>query len=225
MYTITVSPENLDNVSPLKIEYWITNRYVSEGTTYDSTKISKSLSATEAYKSEGVALDEIVPATGTTEGGAEGVYWKSRQLPSTDKQTHTSGVDKTTVTTGTDITRVRYWGKAWQYSSDDGKTWETFESTDQVVAYYLQKTTVTDEIQTEVVDWGEVPHTGYNSTNFVLVDYAVKYQSGELNPNTFAQDGKTLAFHCNYNTDLNKTVLSILTQQETRQLIITARSA
>lgn len=131
---------------------------------------------------------------------------KSRQLPSTDKQTHTSGVDKTTVTTGTDITRVRYWGKAWQYSSDDGKTWKTFESTDQVVAYYLQKTTVTDEIQTEVVDWGEVPHTWYNSTNFVLVDYAVKYQSGELNPNTFAQDGKTLAFHCNYNTDLNKTV-------------------
>lgn len=205
-YNITVVPEDVKNVSPLTIEYWITNRYVSEGTTYDSTKISKSLSATTAYKPEGVVLAEIVPATGTIEGGATGVYWKSRQLPSTDKQTHTSGVDKTTVTTGTDITRVRYWGKAWQYSSDDGKTWETFESTDQVVAYYLQKTTVTDEIQTEVVDWGEVPHTGYNSTNFVLVDYAVKYQSGERNPNTFAQDGKTLAFHCNYNTDLNKTV-------------------
>ena len=63
-------------------------------------------------------LAEIVPATGTIEGGATGVYWKSRRLPSTDKQTHTPGVDKTTVTTGTDITRVRYWGKAWQYSSD-----------------------------------------------------------------------------------------------------------
>ena len=206
LYIITVNPENLDNVSPLKIEYWITNRYVSEGTTYNDAQKTMSLSATTAYKPEGVVLAEIVPATGTIEGGATGVYWKSRQLPSTDKQTHTSGVDKTTVTTGTDITRVRYWGKAWQYSSDDGKTWKTFESTDQVVAYYLQKTTVTDEIQTEVVDWGEVPHTWYNSTNFVLVDYAVKYQSGELNPNTFAQDGKTLAFHCNYNTDLNKTV-------------------
>lgn len=205
-YNITVVPENVKDVTPLTIEYWITNRYVSEGTTYNDAKKTMSLSATTAYKPEGVVLAEIVPATGTIEGGAEGVYWKSRQLPSTDKQTHTSGVDKTTVTTGTDITRVRYWGKAWQYSSDDGKTWETFESTDQVVAYYLQKTTVTDEIQTEVVDWGEVPHTGYNSTNFVLVDYAVKYQSGELNPNTFAQDGKTLAFHCNYNTDLNKTV-------------------
>ena len=205
-YNITVVPEDVKNVSPLTIEYWITNRYVSEGTTYNDAQKTMSLSATTAYKPEGVVLAEIVPATGTIERGATGVYWKSRQLPSTDKQTHTSGVDKTTVTTGTDITRVRYWGKAWQYSSDDGKTWETFESTDQVVAYYLQKTTVTDEIQTEVVDWGEVPHTGYNSTNFVLVDYAVKYQSGERNPNTFAQDGKTLAFHCNYNTDLNKTV-------------------
>lgn len=205
-YNITVVPEDVKNVSPLTIEYWITNRYVSEGTTYNDAQKTMSLSATTAYKPEGVVLAEIVPATGTIEGGATGVYWKSRQLPSTDKQTYTSGVDKTTVTTGTDITRVRYWGKAWQYSSDDGKTWETFESTDQVVAYYLQKTTVTDEIQTEVVDWGEVPHTGYNSTNFVLVDYAVKYQSGERNPNTFAQDGKTLAFHCNYNTDLNKTV-------------------
>lgn len=205
-YNITVVPEDVKNVSPLTIEYWITNRYVSEGTTYNDAQKTMSLSATTAYKPEGVVLAEIVPATGTIEGGATGVYWKSRQLPSTDKQTHTSGVDKTTVTTGTDITRVRYWGKAWQYSSDDGKTWKTFKSTDQVVAYYLQKTTVTDEIQTEVVDWGEVPHTGYNSTNFVLVDYAVKYQSGERNPNTFAQDGKTLAFHCNYNTDLNKTV-------------------
>lgn len=205
-YNITVVPEDVKNVSPLTIEYWITNRYVSEGTTYNDAQKTMSLSATTAYKPEGVVLAEIVPATGTIEGGATGVYWKSRQLPSTDKQTHTSDVDKTTVTTGTDITRVRYWGKAWQYSSDDGKTWKTFESTDQVVAYYLQKTTVTDEIQTEVVDWGEVPHTWYNSTNFVLVDYAVKYQSGELNPNTFAQDGKTLAFHCNYNTDLNKTV-------------------
>lgn len=205
-YNITVVPENVKDVTPLTIEYWITNRYVSEGTTYNDAKKTMSLSATTAYKPEGVVLAEIVPATGTIEGGATGVYWKSRQLPSADKQTHTSGVDKTTVTTGTDITRVRYWGKAWQYSSDDGKTWKTFESTDQVVAYYLQKTTVTDEIQTEAVDWGEVPHTGYNSTNFVLVDYAVKYQSGELNPNTFAQDGKTLAFHCNYNTDLNKTV-------------------
>ena len=197
LYIITVSPENLDNVSPLKIEYWITNRYVSEGTTYNSTKISRSLSATEAYKSDGVALDEIIPATGTIEGGAEGVYWKSRQLPSTDKQTHTSGVDKTTVTTGTDITRVRYWGKAWQYSSDDGKTWTNFASDDQLVAYYLQKTEVTSEVTTEVADWGE-PFP-YSLDNYVLVDYAVKYESSNQRvPNAFPINTTTQVFHCKH---------------------------
>lgn len=197
LYIITVSPENLDNVSPLKIEYWITNRYVSEGTTYNSTKISRSLSATEAYKSDGVALDEIIPATGTIEGGAEGVYWKSRQLPSTDKQTHTSGVDKTTVTTGTDITRVRYWGKAWQYSSDDGKTWTNFASDDQLVAYYLQKTEITSEVTTEVADWGE-PFP-YSLDNYVLVDYAVKYESSNQRvPNAFPINTTTQVFHCKH---------------------------
>lgn len=195
-YNITVVPENVKDVTPLTIEYWITNRYVSEGTTYNDAKKTMSLSATTAYKPEGVVLAEIVPATGTIEGGATGVYWKSRQLPSTDKQTHTSGVDKTTVTTGTDITRVRYWGKAWQYSSDDGKTWKTFESTDQVVAYYLQKTTVTDEIQTEVVDWGE--NFPYSINQYVLVDYAVKLESGERVPDKFPITDKTQVFHCTH---------------------------
>ena len=195
-YNITVVPEDMENVTPLTIEYWITNRYVSEGTTYNNAKKTMSLSATTAYKPEGVALAEIVPETGTIEGGATGVYWKSRRLPSTDKQTHTPGVDKTTVTTGKDITRVRYWGKAWQYSSDDGKTWKTFESTDQVVAYYLQKTTVTDEIQTEVADWGEnFPHP---INQYVLVDYAVKLESGERVPDKFPITNKTQVFHCTH---------------------------
>lgn len=195
-YNITVVPENVKDVTPLTIEYWITNRYVSEGTTYNDAQKTMSLSATTAYKPEGVVLAEIVPATGTIEGGATGVYWKSRQLPSTDKQTHTSGVDKTTVTTGTDITRVRYWGKAWQYSSDNGETWATFKSTDQVVAYYLQKTTVTDEIQTEVADWGEnFPHS---INQYVLVDYAVKLESGERVPDKFPITNKTQVFHCTH---------------------------
>lgn len=195
-YNITVVPEDVKNVSPLTIEYWITNRYVSEGTTYNDAQKTMSLSATTAYKPEGVALAEIVPETGTIEGGATGVYWKSRRLPSTDKQTHTPGVDKTTVTTGKDITRVRYWGKAWQYSSDDGKTWKTFESTDQVVAYYLQKTTVTDEIQTEIADWGE--NFPYSINQYVLVDYAVKLESGERVPDKFPITNKTQVFHCTH---------------------------
>ncbi|MFQ6963328.1 MAG: hypothetical protein ACLRR6_04235 [Oscillospiraceae bacterium] len=37
-YNITVVPEDMENVTPLTIEYWITNRYVSEGTTYNNAK-------------------------------------------------------------------------------------------------------------------------------------------------------------------------------------------
>ena len=196
-YNITVVPEDMENVTPLTIEYWITNRYVSEGTTYNNAKKTMSLSATTAYKPEGVALAEIVPETGTIEGGATGVYWKSRRLPSTDKQTHTPGVDKTTVTTGKDITRVRYWGKAWQYSRDDGKTWETFKSADQLVAYYLQVTEVTSEVTTEVADWGE-PFP-YSLDNYVLVDYAVKYESSNQRvPNAFPINTTTQVFHCKH---------------------------
>lgn len=196
LYIITVSPEDLDNVSPLTIEYWITNKRVSEGTTYSASTNSKSLTAAEAHKEDGVVVSEVVPETGAIfESKATAVYWKSRRLPSTDMQTTDKGVDKTTVKTGTDVTRVRYWGGAWQYSGD-GKTWTSFATGDQFIAYYLQKTTVTDEIQTEVVDWGE--NFPYFINQYVLVDYAVKLESGERVPDKFPITDKTQVFHCTH---------------------------
>lgn len=196
LYIITVSPEDLDNVSPLTIEYWITNKRVSEGTTYSASTNSKSLTAAEAHKEDGVVVSEVVPETGAIfESKATAVYWKSRRLPSTDMQTTDKGVDKTTVKTGTDVTRVRYWGGAWQYSGD-GKTWTSFATGDQFIAYYLQKTTVTDEIQTEVVDWGE--NFPYSINQYVLVDYAVKLESGERVPDKFPITDKTQVFHCTH---------------------------
>ena len=196
LYIITVSPEDLDNVSPLTIEYWITNKRVSEGTTYSASTNSKSLTAAEAHKEDGVVVSEVVPETGAIfESKATAVYWKSRRLPSTDMQTTDKGVDKTTVKTGTDVTRVRYWGGAWQYSGD-GKTWTSFATGDQFIAYYLQKTTVTDEIQTEVVDWGE--NFPYSINQYVLVDYAVKLESGERVPDKFPITDETQVFHCTH---------------------------
>lgn len=196
LYIITVSPENLDNVSPLTIEYWITNKRVSEGTTYSASTNSKSLTAAEAHKEDGVELKRIVPETGRIyQSNATAVYWKGRRLPSSDKQTEDKGVDKTVTATGTDVTRVRYWGGAWQYSGD-GKTWTSFATGDQFVAYYLQKTTVTEEIQTEVADWGE--NFPYSINQYVLVDYAVKLESGERVPDKFPITNKTQVFHCTH---------------------------
>lgn len=196
-YKIHVVAEDLSKVTPLPVEYWITNQKVTGS---DGAE-SKTISAASAYGENGVLFSKLVPATGTQDGKND-VFWKGTRLTSDNKQTGTSGVDKTK--SGDDFTYIRYWGKAWSFSAD-GKSWMNFNSTDQVVAYYLQKTTVTDEVTTEVVDWGEL-WSGYNDSRYVIVDYAVKYQSGTRSPDSFPVTGKTLGFHCNDTSDLNKSV-------------------
>lgn len=188
-YTINVVAENLSQVNPLKVEYWITNRPVTAG-----NATSKEIKATDSgiYSESGAKLTDLVPATGTYEGNAM-VFWKGTRLTSDNKQTNDKGVDQTK--NGDDFTYIRYWNSKWSFSAD-GQNWIDFNNLDQVVAYYLQQTNVTDEITTEVVDWGVVPHTNYKSENFVLVDYAVKYESGLRTPDSFPVTGKTQAFHC-----------------------------
>lgn len=187
-YVITVTDEDLDSVTPLTVEYWITNQKVTGS---DGAK-SKTISAASAYGENGVLFSKLVPATGTQDGKND-VFWKGTRLTSDNKQTEGKGVDKTT--SGNDFTYIRYWNQQWSFSAD-GKSWTDFNSDDQVVAYYLQKTNVTDEIATKVVDWGE-PQEKYNGQNYVIVDYAVKYLSGGTRvPNSFPVAGKSIGFHC-----------------------------
>ncbi len=197
-YTIEVKPVDLSNVTPLTVEFWITNRQV-DATVNGRSAQSMSIAATETniYSANGVLFSSLVPATGTQDGNPM-VFWKGTRLASNNTQTTGGGVDKTNA--GTDFAYIRYWedgkgGYCWAYSADR-VTWTNVASGDQIVAYYLQKTEVTDEITTQVVDWGVVPSTSYNSDSFVLVDFAVKYESGELTPSSFPVSGKTMAFHC-----------------------------
>lgn len=204
MYTITVSPENLDNVSPLKIEFWITNKHVYDGTTYSSSlPTSKDIAAANVHFEEGVLLESLVPATGVNSDSNPMVFWKSTRLASDNKQTTGSGVDKTR--SGSDFTYIRYWNGTWSYSAD-GVNWVNAETGDQFVAYYLQKTEVTKEVETQVVDWGPQRDNwsslNYLGTKYVLMDYAVKYESGEQVPSTFPT-ADTLAFHCDTSTTKN----------------------
>ena len=107
LYIITVSPENLDNVSPLKIEFWITNKHVYDGTTYSSSlPTSKDIAAANVHFEEGVLLESLVPATGVNSDSNPMVFWKSTRLASDNKQTTGSGVDKTR--SGSDFTYIRY---------------------------------------------------------------------------------------------------------------------
>lgn len=204
LYIITVSPENLDNVSPLKIEFWITNKHVYDGTTYSSSlPTSKNIAAANVHFEEGMLLESLVPATGVNSDSNPMVFWKSTRLASDNKQTTGSGVDKTR--SGSDFTYIRYWNGSWSYSAD-GVNWVNAETGDQFVAYYLQKTEVTKEVETQVIDWGPQRDNwsslNYLGTKYVLMDYAVKYESGEQVPSTFPT-ADTLAFHCDTSTTKN----------------------
>lgn len=64
LYIITVSPENLDNVSPLKIEYWITNSRLT-GTTSSKNELSIAATLAGVASAEGVEIASLVDAEGT----------------------------------------------------------------------------------------------------------------------------------------------------------------
>ena len=203
-YKVVVSAEDLKNVTPLTVEYWITNKRVYDGTTYSSSlPTSKDIAAANVHFEEGVLLESLVPATGVNSDSNPMVFWKSTRLASDNKQTIDSGVDKTR--SGNDFTYIRYWSGNWSYSTDR-ENWVIFEDGDQIVAYYLQKTTVTKEVETQVVDWGPQRDNwsslNYLGTKYVLMDYAVKYESGEQVPSTFPT-ADTLAFHCDTSTTKN----------------------
>lgn len=197
-YNITVTEQNLETVTPLSVEYWITNAriYTETNGSNGSGSTGKQISAAEAYDQNGYAFSDLIQKNAFTNSAKNAVFWKGTLHPADNKQTTNSGDDKTNM--GTDFQYVRYWDSSWSYSNDR-TTWTPIDLTNQVVAYYMQVTEVTDEVTTTVVDWGENPFgtaLNYLRANFILLDFAVKYESGERSPDEFPVEGKTIGFHC-----------------------------
>lgn len=197
-YNITVTEQNLETVTPLSVEYWITNAriYTETNGSNGTGSTGKQISAAEAYDQNGYALSDLIQKNAFTNSAKNAVFWKGTLHPADNKQTTNSGDDKTNM--GTDFQYVRYWDSSWSYSNDR-TTWTAIDLTNQVVAYYMQVTEVTDEVTTTVVDWGENPFgtaLNYLRANFILLDFAVKYESGERSPDEFPVEGKTIGFHC-----------------------------
>ena len=109
---------------------------------------------------------------------------------------------------GAEFNYVRYWGGEWAVSNDrkawtkvtgEGSTGTYYSCKEQLAAYYMIRTEITKEVTTDIADWGE-PKNGskYNEqvgTDFVLLDFAVKYENGNRVPSGFPVD-ETMAFHC-----------------------------
>lgn len=196
-YTINVVAEDLSRVQPLTIGYWITNAHVNDANGNQSIDIT----AAQAYGENGVAISGLVPQEAVKAGdGYTTVYWKARRLPYGYWQytAGEDGVDRCTDEHGTDITHIRYWQRNWWYSAD-GNSWTRVSSNDQIVAYYMQQSTVTDEVTTVFVDYGverdEWSGASWLDGKYVRLDFAVRYPSGERVPDSFSTE-KTLLYHC-----------------------------
>lgn len=190
LYIITVSPENLDNVSPLTIEYWITNARAKD----KNGATEYTLAATAAHKEEGVDIATFLPKT--LEKDTRNVaYWRGRLLDTTKTNSSTSGTEKQTDTEGDDDTysgteykKVRYWNGTWAVYTENNE-WVSVLTTHQLVAYYLEILPVADELNVNAADWGK-KGDGSTSGDYLVpgtsctVSVQVIYEDGTKNPKT-----------------------------------------
>ena len=206
-YNIHVLSENLAEVTPLKLEYWITNAPVStvSGCEKESRTNTENKTYTAYYKpikatdngvatAEGIDVTTLAPDE-TAHEKRTIYYWRCRMLDTmldnsstsgTERQTNDAGDDETV--NGDGFTKIRYYGGQWQVFTDAGQ-WVKAGNENQLVAYYREYIRVTDEVKTYAADWGkrgDGTTTGdYLDPNTVnTISYQVVYQDATTNPAT-----------------------------------------
>ena len=226
-YTIIVNREDLTSATTLPIQLWITNVSieVTDVTTRSSGQFNDynnggyaqyvTVKADAANNcEEGVPLSDIVPVAVkdklvTTKDDRDATYalWKGTVLNTTTGLQKYWWTDMTMADGRTDYQYVRYYGGKWAVSADrtnwtnvtgDGSTGSSSNCNEQVIAYYTQRTDVTKEVITDVVDWGNVTDKWADNSpkQYSVLDFAVKYPDGTQVPNTFPAMGKSVYFHC-----------------------------
>lgn len=197
-YKITVSTENLENVTPLKIEYWITNGQVqrSEEDTTNYFTVSATMNGIATPDGVEVTANTMIPQDGYRDGRTVD-YWQCRLLDTsiendygdgTQKQTKTDGDDETT--SGVDFTKVRYYGGHWAVYTEKNE-WVEVKSNHQLVAYFLEIITIdningTRELYVNAADWGNIGSKdgsfGYRVPTICAVAVQTVYEDGATNP-------------------------------------------
>ena len=193
-YEYNVIAEDLSRVTPLEIEYWITNAQVipdakagveilsknstnaeNKSYTYNYSK----LLAEKVYEENGIEIKSLISPSGK-HGDNPVIYWKTRVLTGT-KQDNSKGNDRTLENDNADdVQYIRYFDQKWSYSGDR-KTWKDISDNAQIVAYYLQKTEVTQAISTLVKDWGltkDNNESWFEWENSWALSFAAVYDTG-----------------------------------------------
>lgn len=179
-YKIHVVAEDLSNVTPLTIEYWITNSRLtgSDGNQALTIQATDKDVATEA----GVNTADLVAKTGNKDGRTQ-EYWQTKILDVKKENNSTSGTELQVTKQGDDetlngkaFTKVRYWGGAWQvyttewvnvdrtatsveYTDDHSNTQTYTGDKNQLVAYYMEVVDIknsngTTDLHVNAADWG-----------------------------------------------------------------------
>lgn len=189
LYHITVMPTDALKADSITLEYMITTCHVYDHNSSSSDRYE--ITSAEASNAAGVDVSTLAPANGyfyennqTSKPKTDAIYWQTVRLDKDHKQLDKGWGDSTGF--GVPLTRVRCHSGAWQYLTTDG-AWEYFRTDDQLVAYYVQKTTVTKDVVTYTKDWGQVvtenkPSDGGTGNNQVALTFAVVYPDGTVSP-------------------------------------------
>lgn len=184
-YTVNVV-DKAPAANTIRLEYWITNSKVYSQNNTNSAYDKAITTNTDGVRTEtGVDVSTLAPehAYSNFDNWKDVYYWQTMRLDADNTQTDERGDDETA--DGTTLTHIRYRNNAWQYQTSDG-TWHYFQSDDQLVAYYLQKTDVTQEITTYSKDWGystsaTTPDLSSDKGQVALT-VAVVYPDGTVSP-------------------------------------------
>ena len=227
IYTFKVTKEDLTNADDFYIQLWVTNVTIQDTKSTNTTsnwtgRAAKYLTiqAQSAYGENGVPLSALVP-TEMDRYEYDGTYWINEQsdkkpvtklalfkgmaLGSSYRQ-YVWSADRSNESSGIEFEYVRYYSGKWEVSSDR-KNWTEISSVKddpsetgyQVIAYYMVRTQITDEVTTDAADWEKDTSTSdsdITTSSFVALDFAVRYPSGSRSPSTFPQSNKTYLYHC-----------------------------
>ena len=222
-YEYNVTAEDLSKVTPLEIEYWITN---SRLTGSDNNMALTINAADENVATEnGVEISKKVAPTGIKDGRTE-EYWQSKILDVTKVNSSTSGTELQTGKAGDDETlngsafsKVRYWHGEWQvYTTEwinvdrEQVTQKYSDETytgdkNQLVAYYMEVIDIRNsngnsELHVNAADWGTkgdgTGDWGYKpEENKCSVSVQVVYEDNSTNPTDTTADSlksKTIVY-------------------------------
>lgn len=218
-YLIHVSEAQLSD-NRICINYYITNHRVED----ENGSTSRWVSAGEGNinSDKGVAIEDLIALTGTdtdTFTKKATKFYKATAQSGNNIQTDAGWTNK--IAAGDNCAKLRYWNNTWsvcdangQWHDVVGKTAEYNPDTQReasaygkndgyaaITAYYGQKTEVTDEITTYATDWGgTIPGAKDLGGEYALLDFAVKYQSGDRTPSKFATS-KTIVYNAKGDQD------------------------